>query len=229
MKVKSLNQNLLISDTNYTDFKPSEFISLSQEYGSKTIVLHDDNLKKYLKEIGNNFKNEYFVQLGFTANVNDIFMLGHKENKNLAVKDYEINDDAFVDIKYSYESEKNQLWYKYIPKFIHEENLNYLKRELDKSRLLTLKDDSGKIIAITMIFNSQYYTGEVIDQIGWIWISNTISREIKDEAHYKVSKWFKDNLSKKFYQAGIHIENIRSQKFFEKMGFRVQCAHITKR
>ena len=55
-------------------------------------------------------------------------MLGHKENKNLAVKDYEINDDAFVDIKYSYESEKNQLWYKYIPKFIHEENLNYLKR-----------------------------------------------------------------------------------------------------
>ena len=80
-----------------------------------------------------------------------------------------------------------------------------------------------------MLFDSNFFTGVEVDQIGWIWIDRNLSQEMRKEAHQNVSNWLRDSLSKSFYQAGIHIENTRSQNFFKKLGFTTKCAHITKR
>ena len=150
-------------------------------------------------------------------------------NASLVEKNYKNSASAFEDIKNTYTQCRNHEWFNYIPEAIHLENISYLERELSLSRTLTLIDSSNQVNAVLMIFNSLFFTDEPVDQIGWVWIKSDISKELRMEAHAKLSSWFKENLRKKFYQAGVHIENSRSQKFFQKMGFKVKCAHITKR
>ena len=229
MKVESSEKHLLINETEFKDFSPGDFEVLSSKYGKKTVVLHGENLKDSLDEIKANFKDNYFVQLGVTASKNDITNLENKNSEYLLEKVYKNTDEALEDIKVSYSKGRNLEWFKYIPELIHDENLNYLQKELNLSRLLTLKDSSNEVIAMIMTFDSDFFTDEPIDQVGWVWIKDDITKELRFEAHSKISKWLKKNLTKNFYQAGIHIENSRSQKFFQKMGFEVKCAHITKK
>ncbi len=230
MKIETINNKLLISDTVFSDFSKMKFEMLQNQYQKDTIVLHGDSLEEDIEDIRENFKDEYFVQLGYTANQELITRIERKKEKlNLNRTIYPNDREALEDIKNTYKIELDKTWYKYIPDTIHKENIDYLTNSLDLSRVYSLKTADNNIASIIMTFDSKYFTGESVDQIGWVWIDQNLSKEIRTEAHLLLSNWLRSNLRHDFYQAGVHIENIRSQKFFTKLGFKAKCAHITKR
>lgn len=230
MNIEIKDKFILVGGCNLSQFGPEDFKKVCSDYERKTIVLHGGKeLEESLSFIENNFKNDYFVQLGFTASKSNIKVNSYNEKSLLKQKEYTSNLDAFRDIEVSYLNEKNEKWFNYLPEYIHQDNLDYLRNETNVSRTFSLSDQANQVIATLMTFDSTFYTGKAIDQVGWIWIKRGISKEQRKEAHYKISKWLKENLTKDLFQAGIHIENYRSQSFFKNIGFTVQCAHITQR
>lgn len=230
MKIETINNKLLISDTVFSDFSKMKFEMLQNQYQTDTIVLHGDSLEEDIESIKENFKDEYFVQLGYTADSESITQFESKKEKQSLIRTIYPNEkEALEDVRNTYEVEIDKTWYKYIPDSIHKENIDYLTNNLDISRVYSLKSADNNIVSIIMTFDSKFFTGELVDQIGWVWIDQNLSKEIRTEAHLLLSNWLRSNLRHDFYQAGIHIENTRSQKFFTKLGFKAKCAHITKR
>lgn len=230
MKIETINNKLLISDTVFSDFSKMKFEMLQNQYQTDTIVLHGDSLEEDIESIKENFKDEYFVQLGYTADSESITQFESKKEKQSLIRTIYPNEkEALEDVRNTYEVEIDKTWYKYIPDSIHKENIDYLTNNLDISRVYSLKSADNNIVSIIMTFDSKFFTGELVDQIGWVWIDQNLSKEIRTEAHLLLSIWLRSNLRHDFYQAGIHIENTRSQKFFTKLGFKAKCAHITKR
>jgi len=229
MNIKITDRFVLIEDSNFSQFGPEDFVTLCSDYERETIVLHGKELEESLSFIENNFKSDYFVQLGFTAAKDSIVLDTFDRKTQLKQRKYVSNMEAYDDIETSYRNEKNENWFNYIPNSIHQENLDYLKNETIPSRVFSLEDQMNQVVATVMTFDSLFYTGVTVDQVGWVWIKRGISKEQRKEAHYKISRWLKDNLVQDFFQAGIHIENYRSQNFFKKIGFKVQCAHISQK
>jgi hypothetical protein len=229
VKIKDTERHILISDTEFKDFSKSIFEDISSKYDKKTIVLHGEALSQNLEIIRDNFRDNYFVQLGFTASKGDIVKVQKTESEKLTAKVYKNSSEALNDIKSTYATGSDEDWFQYIPEPIHKENINYLEKELSLSRILTLVDSSNVINAMVMSFDSLFYTDESVDQIGWVWVKRDITKNSRLEAHSKILNWLRVNLTKDFYQAGVHIENSRSQIFFQKMGFKLKCAHITKK
>lgn len=69
--------------------------------------------------------------------------------------------------------------------------------------------------------------GRPVDHVAWIWLDERLPLRERIEAHRRLILWLKQNTSKPV-QAFIYSFNVRSIRFFTKVGFKPACVHIAK-
>ena len=177
-----------------------------------------------LKSIINHDK--YFVQLGFVATQASIV-------SNCDFK-YDIEQFTFSDAGVLNNAFKNSVteylltpWQIYLGKELSELFLNSV------ISTLSLNNSVGyfynkKIVALLYCYPSHDCSGQQLTQVGWVWIDPELDKSIREELKSHIVSWLKE-YNAPLYQAGIHLFNVASHRFFESIGFKLQCAHIIKR
>lgn len=66
-----------------------------------------------------------------------------------------------------------------------------------------------------------------VQWIPWVWIAGDLLPDERRNLHGRISAWLKSGVEGKV-QCVVDSYNIRSQKFFRKMGFIPECLHIVK-
>lgn len=81
----------------------------------------------------------------------------------------------------------------------------------------------------TVAFHSEFpymdTFGTQVVQIGWIWIDANLSADQRRGVHKCFANYLKARSDSR-YQSSIHILNLRSQRFFRKLGFEPVCANV---
>lgn len=96
-----------------------------------------------------------------------------------------------------------------------------------RTRYLCLKKDK-EVVALVHMMDWVDYLNKPVDWIGHIWISSNLKKGERKKIHKYISWWLKFNNKREKIQGVVHSFNIRSQKFFRKMGFKPECVHIIK-
>lgn len=97
---------------------------------------------------------------------------------------------------------------------------------LARSRSLCLQN-SAQIISMLVVFKWMDCFGAPVDWIPWVWIKSDISREERSYVHAKFIEWLRGNVSERV-QCIVASDNLRSRKFFLKLGFHPECISITR-
>ncbi len=63
--------------------------------------------------------------------------------------------------------------------------------------------------------------------LNWIWFSAELTRTERAQAHYLTVAWLREK--GQVIDAFVDSFNVKSMKFFQKIGFRPACLHITKK
>lgn len=97
----------------------------------------------------------------------------------------------------------------------------------DPSRYLCLKKNR-KTVALVYMMDWVDWRGRPVDWVGHIWIDPELSADDRSLVHGYVSSWWKKTSRTGRVQGVVNSFNVRSQKFFRKMGFEPECMHILK-
>ena len=203
--------------------------TLAKDYPTEWLVFvpqnpNPDDLPLLAKEC----HNTYFVQLGFIGTPNNI-QYKKRESPNITEEVFSSKKNLIECFYSIYQKELSQPWTQYIPKNMHQSNIEIISEVSTLENSLFLKSEvTSEIMALVLNFPSQLCTGENIEQVGWIWIHQNLTKEDRQVAREKIKYWLASRKAKTF-QSGIHLENNRSQKFFTNIGFTLRCAHILKR
>ncbi|MFC1521789.1 GNAT family N-acetyltransferase [Elusimicrobiota bacterium] len=95
---------------------------------------------------------------------------------------------------------------------------------IDGSRRLMKSNEAIGIVTVTNLHDC---SGHALDHLGWILIDGKLSDDERNTAHAKLAAWLKTYAAGTI-QAFIHHFNLRSQKFFSRLGFEPVCLHVFK-
>ncbi|MCT4642773.1 MAG: GNAT family N-acetyltransferase [Bacteriovoracaceae bacterium] len=227
--MKIVDDFILFEPETYNDVTKAIVDESMQKHGKETFVVLPQKVDlddlEYLKE---EFKDSYFIQLGFIQEPSKV-SFSNDDVELIEEKNYRVQSEIIDDIQNTYGNEMSEDWAKYIPEYKHKENMKYLSDLSTLEASYALIDPSSKELAgVVTTFDHKFCTGEPLEQISWVWVNQSLNNNKKNTARNMIIKWLANRKSTLF-QAGVHIENIKSQKFFLKMGFIPKCAHISKR
>lgn len=63
--------------------------------------------------------------------------------------------------------------------------------------------------------------------VAWVWISAKLLPPLRAQAHAGLAEWLKDH-AKGRIMATVDSFNVRSRRFFVKLGFSPECVHFTE-
>ena len=202
---------------------------LMSQHKSKHLVFvpRNENFKD-LDQLREQVSDRYFVQLGFTARPEEIQQVSSEVNDH--IKPVDIKPEELLDFMLStYRESFEGKWRQYLGEELNHQNMQFLKEHIRKEKSLVLFDQKKeKNIAMLMTFPSEYCLGEPLEQIGWVWTDQSLNEVDKKNVQALIASWLK-NQKNNLYQAGVHIHNISSLKYFNKLGFRATCVHIIEK
>jgi len=85
-----------------------------------------------------------------------------------------------------------------------------------------------RIVTLTDLCEPPDFIRCPLDWIGYIWIDSNLEKEERMTIHKYIKWWLKKNMKHKVLRAGVYSFNIRSQKFFRKMGFKPSWISFSK-
>ncbi len=114
-----------------------------------------------------------------------------------------------------------------VPPGLRQETKEFVENKLSLEGNIYLMKGSERIGFISLV-GSKNAAGVPINLIPWIWVDGKLSPADRLVAHAKIIECLKDK-AKGEINAWVDSFNIRSIKFFRKLGFMPSCAHITRR
>lgn len=66
-----------------------------------------------------------------------------------------------------------------------------------------------------------------VEWVPWVWIDDRLLAEDRRLLHSRIRVWLTENINQEV-QCAVNSFNVRSQKFFRKMGFVPECIRIVK-
>lgn len=208
------------------DFVENYFFSKA---GSRELVIRPKNFGldniNYLRDV---LKKNYFCQLGFIQQRAEIECSETDDSFKYLLEISAERDDLRKLISSTYKDSFNGEWSDYVGKEKTKENEAFFDLMANPSNSIIIKNrKTGNVIALMNNFSSKTCLDERVEQIGWVWVSEKLLSEERAYVHSVFRRWLKNRNAIRF-QAGIHLYNERSIKFFKKMGFVIKCAHISK-
>lgn len=104
------------------------------------------------------------------------------------------------------------------------ETKDFVERFLPESRYLYL-EKSGKRAGLLMLNEYVDYRGRPADLIPWVWVESSLDQDARRVVHAAMAAWLGENVSGRV-QAYVASSNLRSQKFFRKLGFRLEAVRV---
>ena len=174
---------------------------------------------------------KYFIQLGFTANNEHLKTIPYNDNCNpkniINITESGQKEDLNKIIMHTFEEYFDKKWYPYLGKKFSNDWIGYLRSMLDSSRNYGIKCNN-QISGLLVLSSSKDCLQNSLMQIEWIWVDQEKDIDTRKQIHRKIVDILK-NAHPGTYQAGVHLYNTVSQKFFSKIGFQLKCAHILKK
>lgn len=178
-----------------------------------------DDIETLQKKIGRG----YFTQLGFLASKSDVSAPWSAPSS--------VKMTRFRNVEEAREWASKTLKISLIEpwrSYLGEKMVDVFSRSVDSS--ITLECSvvfmyKSQIVGMAYHFPHQDCVGNEVGQIGWIWIQPDLPKDLRREIRSHMATWLQ-SLKFGFFQAGIHLYNISSQRFFAAIGFQLRCAHI---
>lgn len=79
-------------------------------------------------------------------------------------------------------------------------------------------------IVVTRLANN---ADAAVEWVPWVWIDDNLLAEERRLLHARIRAWLTENIDQEV-QCVVNSFNVRSQKFFRKMGFVPECVRIVK-
>lgn len=96
------------------------------------------------------------------------------------------------------------------------------------ARGTTLVEVDGRLIGMVSLFPERDCLGRPLEQVGWVWIERSLDPRRRAAAHAVVARAL-STAEARWLQAGVHVKNVRSQRFFSRLGFKPTCIHCPPR
>lgn len=95
------------------------------------------------------------------------------------------------------------------------------------AKYLCLKKNH-KTVSLVYMMDWVDWRGRPVDWVGHIWIDAGLTPQERAHIHKYVSFWWRKMAKTGRVQGVVNSFNVRSQKFFRKMGFEPECLHVLK-
>lgn len=102
-----------------------------------------------------------------------------------------------------------------------------MKMLKDPGKYLCLKK-GRKTVALVYMMDWMDWRGRPVDWVGHIWIDAGLDPFDRGRIHGYIAAWWKRTAKTGKIQGVVNSFNLRSQKFFRKMGFKPECLHVLK-
>lgn len=193
---------------------------------SDWLILRDSTADLSLEHLSKALPQTRFTQLGFITRASEITFDPYPNPHIFQLRESnyphttEVIDLYFASVK----REFIQPWRDYVGPEISKSILRTIEAELPNTKIyIVLKSETPA--GMMSLFPASDCIGNPVTQVGWIWIES----ELPKNERRSIQSIFAGVLrgpEQALYQAGIHIRNVRSQKFFQRLGFRPVCAHV---
>lgn len=225
--VRQSLSEVVYSVGKYSDISYAQILKLRETYTGANVFIFRPREVSYpdLACLDQTMPDNIFCQLGFRSlsgsiprlpfvsdlgEISDRCPTGHSELKYWTEKTYA--DDFASD------------WLGYLGRAQIDQNLEILLNvsRPESTRLVLRK---GVPIGMVSLYPTQDCIGTELQQIGWIWVERGLSSPVRLATHALLAQWLSRQEGQGGYQAGVHLKNIRSQRFFLKLGFLPACVH----
>lgn len=178
-----------------------------------------DDIAALQKKIG----RDYFTQLGFFASKSDI-SVPRPVPSSVKMTRFRSTDEAREWACKTLKVSFIEPWQSYLG----EKMVDVFLQSVDSS--ITLECSvafmyESQIVGMAYHFPHRDCVGNDVGQIGWVWIQPDLPKVLRREIRGHVATWLQ-KLEFGYFQAGVHLYNISSQRFFTAIGFQPRCAHI---
>jgi len=185
---------------------------------------YDENLDDCYGELDKRISRKYIVRVIYTADKENIYLKAGKKPA-VAIKARESLTAAELLALYLETHAKSfiapwagQLDSKYI-----DEVSSFVKEDLPVSKSLGFFKDKSPVGLVLLT-----ELGSGAGLISWIWFAPSLSIAERRKAHDLFAAWLRNGKYPKI-KSVVHSFNLRSNRFFLKMGFHTQCIAITRR
>jgi len=207
----------------FSDISQDLIDSLAAEHPGKKIVFRPGTpLFGDLEKLDGDLPETTFCQIGFIAE--PARLSGPVPVRNERFHSRPPKDAAelqFV-IAQTYIDDFAKPWEQYLGTALTQENLRLLL-SLSNPTNTTLVED-GRPAGLVAFCQMTDCIGTHVEQVSWVWVRKDLERHDRASVHALLQAVLKQREAKVF-QAGVHLKNRRSQRFFVKLGFQPRCIH----
>lgn len=115
-------------------------------------------------------------------------------------------------------------WADYLGPTRIQDNLNILLTAATTGNTtFAVRDDAP--VGMAVCFPHHDCAGIPVLQVAWVWVDGQLASSERQQAHYALCEPLMMSRYRTL-QAGIHLKNLRSQRFFTTLGFQPRCVHF---
>lgn len=177
--------------------------------------------------IGRNISDKYSVRVVYEADLDSLNL------KRAGAGGSGILAEAFPDkasLVRAYVDTQREYFYKpwaaRIPMALLENARAFAEKSALPERSLRFMK-GGEMVGMAAAVKWQDWFGAPADLLAWVWFSAGLSAGEREEAHARLLSWLRQGGAEKFI-CSIDSFNVRSQKFFKKIGFSPKCLIVNR-
>jgi hypothetical protein len=217
--IKEIDDLIVCKIDNLLEINNQSLNKLNLNYSKKLIITFDKEIENE-NILFNKISSRYYIKIAYSIERN--LLNDQIINLPLDISTFSFNSQEEFQKYYYYQFETfYNNWKKYLPE-------NYIdvlapaakeKEFIEKTKYLCLSKNDV-IISFTTLIKWCDYKKNPADLVGHIWIDTSLEKEKRNIIRNYISHWFRINMNTETLLAGVDVFNIRSQKFFRKMGFK---------
>jgi len=207
----------------FSDISQALIDSLAGEHPGKKIAFRPRTpLFEDLGKLDGKLPETTFCQIGFIADPACISGAAPVKNDRFRSRPPKDTTELQHVVAQTYIDDFAKPWEQYLGTALTQENLRLLL-SLSNPTNTTLVED-GRPAGLVAFCQMTDCIGTPVEQVSWVWVRKDLERNDRASVHSLLQSVLKRRAAKVF-QAGVHLKNNRSQRFFVKLGFQPRCIH----
>jgi len=225
--IKKTDRDIIFRIERFRSINNAMIEQALNTYGHKNIAFRPkEPLFEDINIMKKSFTQNIFFQLGYISKKKNLIF--HKKDinhKNISRYRFDDRGDLIKFFERTWVKFFFDRYKEYFSPEMKEKWFGMLKDLPNSNNTIVLSDGRGEKIAMLMTYDSSDCIGNRVTQVGWIWVDENVGASERINIHHQLVSWLLEK-SQDLIQAGVHIDNVRSQKYFMKLGFKPVCMHL---
>lgn len=220
---------LLYRTSKFTDISTEviESIDWPAALGSLVFSLEDTRCDDF-ETLSFSLGGKYLGRFLYTAEKKELVVLNPRDCRDIGeyhFKDSKELQDLYLHTEMEYFGKK---WRESLPWETYTEAIMHNARERLSSARIFCLERNGIPVALLPLTRIKHFLDErETDWVLWIWIEESLTPEERAVVHSKLMCWLRNQVQDRV-MTGVHVFNARSNKFFQKIGFRRKWLQVTR-